>query len=91
MMAFGDGVPSPYPAAADERVVRLFREGRKPASLLLAEPEPTTAQRLGAGFAEFGQKLSQAIVAVFYSLILLAIGAAMILGVRRLLQVRGQG
>lgn len=88
MMVFGDGVPTPYPVAADERVVRLFREGRKPTSLLLAEPEPTTAERVGASFAKFGQNLSQIIVAVFYSLILLAVAAAMILGMRRLLQGR---
>ncbi len=88
MMALGDGVPAPYPVSADERVIRLFREGRKPASLLLAESEPTAVQRAGASAAKFGQDLSQIIVAVFYSLILLSVAAVLLLAVRRLFQVR---
>ena len=88
MMAFGDGVPVPNPVAADELVINLFREERKPTSVLLYEPEPTPAQRLGYNIAEFGRNLSQVIVAGTYLLMFLAIVGAILFGIRRLLQVR---
>jgi hypothetical protein len=89
MMALGDGVPLPQPVEADELVVNLLRAGRKPPALLPAEPEPSAAQRLGAGLANFGRSLSQVIVGGTYALMILATVGALLFGLRKLWQVRG--
>jgi hypothetical protein len=88
MMAFGDGVPAPYPVAADEIAIELLRQGRKPTVPLLYEPEPSASQRAGDKLASVGRGLTQGLVAVTYLAMLLMIVGAILFGARRLLQAR---
>lgn len=88
MMAFGDGVPTPYPVAADEVTIDLLRKGRKPTVPLLYEEEPSASQRFGDFLAAAGRLLSQGLVAVTYLVMFVMIIGAILYGARRLLQSR---
>jgi hypothetical protein len=88
MLAFGDGVPDAHPVTADERVVALFRETRRPTANLPYAPAPTAAQQLNQQLGRMGQGLGQFVVGATYLLIILAPLAALLFGVRRLMQAR---
>jgi hypothetical protein len=88
MMAFGDGVPAPYPVKSDALTIEILRGGRTPTVPLLYEKEPSVSQRLGATLASAGRNLSQALVAVTYLVMFLMIIGAILFGARRLIQAR---
>ena len=88
MMAFGDGVPAPYPVAADELVVDLLRNGRTPTVPLLYEEEPSASQRAGDALASAGRSLTQGLVAVTYLAMFVMVIGAILFGARRLFQAR---
>ena len=87
-MAFGDGVPTPFPVAADKVTIDLLRSGRKPTVPLLHEEEPSAAQRFGDALASAGRNLSQGLVAVTYLVMFLMIIGAVLYGARRLVKSR---
>lgn len=89
MMAFGDGVPNPEPIAADEQVIGLLREGRRPTVDLPTDPAPTFSQRVRQDAARLGQSVTQVTVGATYVLMLLAPLLALLLGIHRLVKERG--
>jgi hypothetical protein len=88
MMAFGDGVPAPYPVKADELAIGILRHGRTPTAPLLYEEEPSTAERLGQALTSTGRHLAQVLVAATYLVMFLLIIGAILFGARRLYAVR---